>query len=137
MKKTIKFTILEKDDFSKLSKQILNFYKPKYKVPFTKTTVDNSAIICLAMVENKIVGAIRAISDLSRHAEIVDLFVDEYYRKQKIGTKLVQLILDRLIKYKVKNICLVTEPHQDWLIAFYDKFGFKLSKESIHLELEK
>jgi len=137
MKKIIKFTILEKGDFPRLSKQILDFYKPKYKSPFTKTTIDNSTIICLAIDENKIIGAIRTISDLTRHAEIVDLIVDKDYRKQKIGTKLVQLIVNRLIKYGVKNIGLTTEPHEDWLIGFYQKIGFKLLKDSVYLEFEK
>ena len=137
MKPTIEFKVLEKKDYRRFLEQILSFYVPKYKVPFTEVTVKNSTIVCLALDGGKIIGAVRAISDLTRHAEIVDLVVDENYRKQKIGIKLVQLILERLIKYKVKNIGLTTESNVNWLPSFYQKLGFKSLKNSIYLKYEK
>lgn len=137
MDPTIEFKILEKKDYQRFLKQILDFYEPKYKIPFTEVTVENSAIICLALDGNKIVGAIRTISDLTRHAEIVDLIVDEKYRKQKIGTKLVQLIVEQLNTYKVKNIGLTTETGVVWLPDFYQKLGFKILKDSVYMEFDK
>ena len=137
MKNDISFLILEKSDYSKHSQQILEFYKARYDFPYTQVTTDNSAIICLAMDSNEIIGAVRAISDLSRHAEIVDLIVRKAYRKQQVGTKLVQLVLERLLKYKVKNIGLTTEPGIEWLIEFYNKIGFKPLERNAYLEYEQ
>ncbi|MCX6717394.1 MAG: GNAT family N-acetyltransferase [Candidatus Taylorbacteria bacterium] len=131
----LKIVTLRKD-YSKLEDQIVNFYAPKYQHPFTKETVKNSALICLAFEDDKIVGGIRAVSDLTRHALIVDLIVDKSYRKNKIGTKLLLALLKELKKCKVKNIGLTTEPGVDWLVDFYHKHGFKPLKGSVYLELE-
>ena len=128
---------MEKNDFPKYSQQILEFYQARYKCPYTQVTTDNSAIICLAMNNEEIVGAVRVISDLSRHAEIVDLIVRKAYRKQQVGTKLVQLVLERLLKYKVKNIGLTTEPGIEWLIEFYKKIGFEPLERNAYLEYEQ
>lgn len=133
----IKILLLSKKEFLKYADQIVDFYAPKYKHQFTETTVNNSAIICLAFDDNKIIGAVRTVSDLSRHALIVDLIVDENYRKQKIGTKLLEAIISELKKYKVKNIGLTTEPGVDWLADFYKKNGFKISQDSAYLKLNK
>lgn len=124
-------------DHSDFASEIVEFYSPRYKHPFTEKTVANTAITCLVKGEdNEIIGAVRAISDLSRHGQIVDLIVDEEHRKQKIGTKLLQLIIEELKKNNVKNISIVTEPGIEWLDDFYKKAGFKPLTDGKYLELE-
>lgn len=137
MNSNIIFIALEKSDYPRLLKQIVDFYKPRYKVPFTEITVENSAIICLALDGDNVIGAVRAISDLSRHALIVDLIVKSEHRRQKIGTKLVLLIVERLNEHKVKNIGLTTEPQNEWLSDFYQSLDFKLLDDSVYLKYEK
>lgn len=113
--------------------KIVDFYKPKYKTTFNYITVTNSTIICLALVDDKIIGSVRAISDLSRHGIIVDLMVDENSRKLGVGTKLMNLIINELLKFKVANISLNTEPNSPWLVDFYKKNNFKPFPECIHM----
>lgn len=113
--------------------QIVDFYKPKYQKIFNKDTVRNSTIICLAFSDHKIVGAVRALSDLSRHAIIVDLMVDEKYRNQNIGSKLLGNIVLELQKSKVANISLTTEPNREKLVNYYIKNGFTPLSGSIHM----
>lgn len=125
-----------KKDYSEFLPQIVQFYAPRYKHPFTEETVTNSAIICLAVDEGEIIGAVRAISDLSRHALIVDFVVRKAYRRQKIGTKLLKLIIEELKAHNVKNISLTTEPNIEWLKDFYMKNGFEPLISSIYLELK-
>lgn len=134
MNQKIEYIILKKEQYSEYTERILNFYKPRYKSPFTEITIENSAIIGLAMSDKKIVGAVRAISDLTRHAIIVDLMVDEDFRKQKIGTSLIKLIVKSLVEYKVKNIGLTTDPGVNWLPDFYKKTGFVPLEDCVHLE---
>jgi GNAT superfamily N-acetyltransferase len=137
MSKTVELIVLRKSEFSKLSEQILAFYKPKYKHPFTSDTIENSAILCLAQEGEKIVGAVRAISDMTRHAMIVDMVVEENYRKQKIGTRLLRSIVEELKGHNVKNIGLTTEPGISWLTEFYIKNGFgPLREGNAYLELK-
>lgn len=70
-------------DHSDFASEIVEFCSPRYKHPFTEKTVANTAITCLVKGEdNEIIGAVRAISDLSRHGQIVDLIVDEEHRKK-------------------------------------------------------
>lgn len=128
--------IIKKENFSEFENAIINFYASKYKFPITSTTIHNSTIICLAYIDDKIVGAIRAISDLSRHGIIVDLFVDEEFRNKKIGKSLLTSIVDELNKYGVKNVGLSTEPGLDWLVNFYKNNGFIEAKNSVCMELE-
>lgn len=124
-----------KQNYSDYLPQIVQFYAPRYKHPFTEETVVNSAIICLAINEGEIIGAVRAISDLSRHTLIVDLVVRKAYRRQKIGTKLLKMVVKELQKCNVKNIGISTEPNTEWLKDFYVKIGFKPLVNSTYLEL--
>lgn len=130
----IRFIVLEKNHFEDYNRQILDFYENRFVNPFTQVTIDNSALICLAMDGKNIVGALRVISDLTRHAEIVDLNVRKAYRRQKVGTRLIQLALDYLVKNKVNNIGLTTEHGVDWLPDFYKKIGFTELENSVYLE---
>lgn len=132
----IEVKTLKREDFNEFKDVIIGFYATKYKFPVTNTTIDNSTIICLAYNDNQIIGAIRAISDLSRHGIIVDLFVNEDFRKNGVGKSLLTSIIDELRKNDVRNISLVTEPGLDWLVIFYKDNGFVEIKDSIYMELE-
>lgn len=133
LNENIKVIVLVKD-FSDYTEEIVDFYQPKYKKTFNEDTVWNSAIICLAFDGDKVVGAVRAISDLSRHALIVDLIVEENFKRQGIGSKLLENIVGELKRMNVANISLATDPKYPWLVEFYEKNGFKPLDGSIYLE---
>ena len=128
----IKYLILTRN-YDDYLNQIVDFYKPKYSKVFNDKTVINSTIICLALINDQIVGAVRALSDLSRHAIIVDLMVEEKYRNQGIGKRLLSNVVCELQKSKVANISLTTEPNCEKLVDFYRKNGFKSLSGSTHM----
>jgi ribosomal protein S18 acetylase RimI-like enzyme len=134
---SVEYVIYNKEDRPKYNKKLLDFYRPRFKSSIAEDTINNSALICLALIDGEIVGAARAISDLSRHAQIVDLVVDEKYRRQGIGQNLVKKIVEQLKRYHVKNIGLTTEPGVDWLSNFYKKIGFSELCNSVYLKLDE
>lgn len=111
-------------DFVGYSQSILDFYNPHYTIPYTEDTLNNSAVICFAMHGDKIIGAVRAVSDLSRHALIVDLIVNNDFQRQGIGSELVRMIVKELKNKGVKNVNLGMDPRFPWLYNFYVKLGF-------------
>lgn len=113
--------------------KIVDFYNPKYKKRFDNITVLNSTIICLAFLDNKIIGAVRSLSDLSRHGIIVDLFVENEFQGNGIGTKLLENIIIELLSHGVATISLTTEPNRPSLLEFYKKNGFEPVPGSINL----
>jgi len=121
-------------DFTNHIGVIVEFYQPKYHKTFNEDTVRNSAIICLAFNGNKVIGAVRVISDLTRHALIVDLIVEEEFRKQGIGSVLLKNAVAKLKSIGVANISLATDPKYPWLVDFYKKNGFKIIEGSAYLE---
>jgi len=56
--------------------------------------------------------------------------------KKKIGTKLLEAIVDELKKHNVKNISLTTEYGVEWLPLFYKKNGFDDLRGSSYLKLK-
>ena len=131
--KNIKYINLKKD-YSKYCDQIVSFYKPRYEDSFTEKTLKNSAIICIALIDGKIAGAIRAISDLSRHSMVVDLVVCKEHRRKGIGTRLTNNIVGELKSESKRSVGLVTDPSCPWLKEFYSKIGFKELVDSTYLE---
>lgn len=129
----IEFINLKKN-YSDYSDQIVDFYSKHYKSGFSNVALQNSAIVCVALFNNKIVGAVRAISDLSRHSFVVDLIVDKNHRRGGIGTKLLKNIVSELKKESNRKIGLTTEPCSPWLKEFYMKNGFKELEDGAYLE---
>ena len=89
----------------------------KFNVGFLEST-----FVFSAWVEGRLVGCVRALSDLHFRSIILDLAVLPEYQNQGIGTELVQ---------RCKNACESSE----WLVqtdeakGFYEKIGFKESKD--------
>ena len=127
------YNIVNKNDSSQLGKT-LTFYQTKYEIGYSDTTLENSAIIVTAKDGDKIVGAVRAISDMSRHSMVVDLIVDEKYRRQGIGTRLMEIIVEELKNKTERSIGLVTDPKLPWLEDFYKRIGFAELEGGIYLE---
>ncbi|MEI8143478.1 MAG: GNAT family N-acetyltransferase [Candidatus Berkelbacteria bacterium] len=130
----IKYTTL-KHNYSEHLDELVNFYEPKYQKPFNRNTVLNSSIICLAIAGDEIVGAVRALTDFSRHGIIVDLMVDENFRRQKIGSNLLKNIALELTALKIPIVSLTTEPDAPWLVVFYEKHGFRPIAGSVNMSL--
>jgi len=127
------YNIVNKNDSSQLGKT-LTFYQTKYEIGYSDTTLENSAIIVTAKDGDKIVGAVRAISDMSRHSMVVDLIVDEKYRRQGIGTRLMEIIVEEL-----KNKIMETEKSNNQLrinLTYASSLEYILEQSSMLLYAE-
>ena len=81
--------------------------------------------------DNKIVGYGRIIGDKTIFLYIQDIMVIPEYQGNKIGTKIMNALLEKIKEYKIINPNLRT-----YLGAskekegFYEKFGFKTRKDA-------
>jgi len=83
--------------------------------------IENSLDCYAAYDDKKLVGLIRTIGDGETIVYIQDILVMEKYHRQKIGTTLMNYILD---KYKnVRQICLMTDLEESQR-KFYESCGF-------------
>lgn len=85
----------------------------------------NSVSLAIAYNKDQIVGIGRTVGDRNRFTYIVDLVVSPKYRKQGIGTKLVQALAK---SSHTRFIELTTDPNYPGLENFYKKAGFRFSK---------
>ncbi|MDR0946512.1 MAG: GNAT family N-acetyltransferase [Ruminococcus sp.] len=84
----------------------------------------NSTLVVSAWNGDKLVGAVRVLSDTIFRSVIYDLLVDPDYQGIGIGKKLVEM-------------CIAYYPDSEWLvgmdkknIGFYEKCGFKPTLET-------
>jgi N-acetylglutamate synthase-like GNAT family acetyltransferase len=66
------------------------------------------------------IGFARVITDGATFAYLCDVFLEENYRGKKLGTWLLQCILDHPDVTEVRRFCLVTKDAHE----FYKQFGF-------------
>ena len=75
-------------------------------------------------IDNKKVGYLKYALIYDR-MEIEDLFVDEEYRNQKIGSKLMSYLVSVAIDYHVVNITLEVRLSNEIARGLYKNFGFR------------
>lgn len=85
----------------------------QYRISF-----ENSAQVCIAYAEDKIIGTVRALSDGVCNAYIVDVWTHSDYRKRGIATRMMEIVQEQL---QGQHIYLFT----DDAVGFYEKLGFK------------
>jgi len=91
----------------------------------TVKILDGTRIVAVAYEGTEIVGFGRIIGDGIRFSHIVDLNINERYRRKGAGTKLVQALAKQC---NTHHIDLTNDPKYPWLKDFYIKAGFKLSE---------
>lgn len=85
-------------------------------------------VVVVDNLKGKTIGMGRIISDGTSDAYIQDLVVLPEYRKQGIGKKLVETLLNHCLSNGLIWIGLISEPGQD---GFYKSLGFKNMKNHI------
>lgn len=58
-------------------------------------------------------------------AEIVDVFVKEEFRNRKIGTNMLEYVINLIKDLNLVNITLEVRANNTYAIKLYEKFGFK------------
>jgi GNAT superfamily N-acetyltransferase len=112
----------ENMDFEKVTGMLSTaFWCQGIKIEEVKKGALNSALIMGVFYNDEQIGYARVISDKTRFAYILDVFVDENYRKKGIG----QLMIDSILKNEnLKDV-------YQWLLitkdahGVYRKSGFK------------
>jgi len=91
----------------------------------------DTGLVCVARDHKKVVGYVSVeLFDENHHnfpnsAFVSELFVDERYRKQGIGSDLVRMALKVKLPEKYKYFSITHVPEKKHLTEFYEKLGFK------------
>jgi GNAT superfamily N-acetyltransferase len=94
----------------------------------------NSALVVGAFHNNVQVGYARVISDKTRFAYILDVYVDEKHRKKGIGQLMINSILTNEDLIDVYQWLLITKDAH----GVYSKVGFKVvSRSNDWMEIRK
>ena len=85
--------------------------------------VAGSHCFAVAIMDGRIIGMGRAISDRVSDAYIQDVTVAQPHRGNKIGSRLIAMIIERLNQDKIYWIGLIAEKNAN---PFYEKLGFSV-----------
>lgn len=129
-----KFQTITKSEISQHKEALMEFFGSFRYTEDYSVAIDNSAFITVCWQDEKIVGAGRAVSDLSRFAFIVDLNVKKAYQNKGIGKQLMKDLVQACLEAKIRYIELSTDPRYPWLVEFYKKIGFDKVTDSTLME---
>jgi len=137
MNKT-KYTITygyEYMDFFKVTEMLtVSYWSPGIKMDEVKRGAANSALVMGVFNSTEQIGYARVISDKTRYAYILDVMVDERYRKQGIGQMMIKTILQHTALKEVYQWTLATKDAH----GVYSKLGFKpISNPEKWMEIRK
>lgn len=110
-------------DFVKVTEMLSNaFWSKGIKIDEVKKGAENSALVVGVFLNcNNQIGYARVISDKTRFAYILDVYIDEDFRKRGIGQKMINYILNNEELKDVYQWLLITKDAHD----VYNKVGFK------------
>ena len=112
----------EKMDFDKVTAMLTNAYWSKgIEKDEVMQGAANSALVVGIFIDNEQIGYARAISDKTRVAYISDVYVDEPYRNQGIGVRIVEYILNHKSLLDVYVWMLATRDAH----SLFATFGFQ------------
>lgn len=111
-----------KMDFIKVTTMLSQaFWSKNINIDEVKQGASNSALVIGAFSKNEQIGYARVISDKTRIAYILDVYVDENYRRNGVGQLMVNTILKHHELKDVYQWLLITKDAHD----VYSKSGFK------------
>ena len=98
------------------------FWSNGIKIDEVKKGAENSALVVGVFLScNNQIGYARVISDKTRFAYILDVYIDEDFRKRGIGQKMINYILNHEELKDVYQWLLITKDAH----GVYNKVGFK------------
>jgi len=127
---------LENMDFVRVTEMLAGAYWSRgIKIDEVTKGARNSALVVGAFADDQEqIGYARVISDKTRFAYILDVFVDERYRRQGIGQKMVNYLLTHPELSDVYQWLLITRDAH----GVYSKVGFKpVSRPLDWMEIRK
>lgn len=99
---------------------------------------DSVKLIFIANVNNNIAGTICATIE-NNDIWVYGFYVSDEYRQRGIGTNLMKALLSYIEEHEPnKNVRLQVVPQKEWLVKFYQQFGFKQDlDEYVTMKLKK
>ena len=112
-----------KMDFTRIEKMLSkSYWSPGIKKSeITKGAKNSELVVGVFDADGIQIGYARVISDLTRFAYIMDVFVDQAHRGKGIGQKMIKYILSHPKMKDVYQWLLITKDAR----GFYKKIGFK------------
>jgi len=126
---------LDNTDFKRVTEMLsTSYWVPGIEEQKLRTAFENSAVVVAAYDGDYQMGCCRAVSDKMRFAYLMDVFVDEKYRRKGHGQEMIKFLLKAPELEPVRHICLLTrDAHK-----FYEKVGFSLfSRPADLLEIKR
>jgi len=102
-----------------LKNSTLGERRPIDELETIKGMIENSNLIVTALIDNKIIGIARAVTDFNYCCYLSDLAVDKQYQKNGIGKQLISKVQEQL-NDKCKIILLSAPDAKE----YYPKIGF-------------
>ena len=123
-------------------KRVLEIEKTSFNDPYPANILVDiynlGAGFLVAQENNRVVGYIIFWIRFEDEGHIISIAVDRSYRRQDVGSKLVETSLEIFKKFKVKRIKLEVRVGNKGARKFYSKMGFKEEKivEDYYEDLE-
>ena len=112
----------EKMDFDKITDMLsTSYWSEGIEKDEVMQGAANSALVIGAFLDNEQIGYARVISDKTRFAYISDVIIDEPYRNQGIGIRLMEYLLNHESLSDVYQWMLSTRDNH----SLYANFGFQ------------
>lgn len=109
-------------DFNRLTAMLSSAYwTPGIHEEELRRAAENSAVVVSVYDGDEQIGFCRAVSDKTRFAYIMDVFIDERYRRRGIGQRMLRFLLDSPELATIYQCFLLTR----YAHGFYKKLGFK------------
>ena len=103
----------------------MSFSEP-YDINILKQLHDFGAGFLVAQVENYIVGYILFWIIEEDRGHIISLAVDQNYKREKIGTKLINTAIVTFTNFNIFKISLEVKAQNTEALEFYKSIGFKI-----------
>ncbi len=126
----------ENMDFEKVTEMLSkSYWSPGIKIDEVKKGASNSALVIGVFSQDHTqIGYSRVVSDKTRFAYILDVYIDEPYRKMGIGQKMINHILSNSTLEDVYHWLLITKDAH----GVYGKSGFQtISRPLDWMEIRK
>lgn len=82
-----------------------------------RLSFENSQAVCFAYAGERIIGTARALSDSVCNAYVIDVWTHSDYRRQGIGTRMMELLV---AGFEGQHVHLMSD-----LPEFYENIGYK------------
>jgi GNAT superfamily N-acetyltransferase len=104
-----------------------NEWREWFSLRDTQDLLDSALFVATAWHGQRAIGIATLYGDRRFYTRLDTLLVDEDWRRNGIGTRLIQLVMDKVNQLKPHYCELDT--HADWLVAFYKRFGFEVAED--------